>query len=250
MVRGAIGMAALSLAAAVPAWAAGGYAASPPASGSSFYSGTSMITADVALAIGWDDAADSASGLAAARVNIPFGNGFNELLEAAGLWSFDGDTDAVGIFSHSYFKNGGWAGGFVLGASSLNGSGVFTAGAEAAAFLPSATLIGQIAYNWADALADFWTFTGEGRFYATPNDKIAGIASYRSGTGYDYGILTALYEHRFDGTMLGLFASVSYLTGPETWRGLVGVHGYFDQPGSSLQSSDYERPFSATVGTW
>jgi hypothetical protein len=249
MMRAGLGLAALVVLSA-PAFAAGtlSYPGSAPASGSPMYGSGSIITADVSLAIGWDD--DNTAGLAGGRINIPFGNGFNEMLEAAGLWTFDGDNSEAGVFSHTYYKNPGWAGGFVLGVSGLNSDAVYTAGAEAAAFLPNATVIGQVAYNWADDIADFWNFAGEFRFYFTPNDKLAGIAAYRSGDAFDDGLLTALYEHRFAGTSLSGFAAVSYLTGPESWRGLVGARVIFDQAGSTLQSTEYERPFSALIGVW
>ncbi len=87
MVRLGLGVAAAALLAA-PAFAADlpAYPAAPPPSGSPVYSGTSMVTADISLALGWAGVdngplqSDSFSGLAGARANIPFGGGWNEEL--------------------------------------------------------------------------------------------------------------------------------------------------------------------------
>lgn len=82
------------------------YPAAPPID-SPVYAQTSLITADVALGLGYFQGDEDGHGQAVAsgRVNIPLWAGWNEEFEVAGLTLFDGDFSAVGAFSHTYYKN-------------------------------------------------------------------------------------------------------------------------------------------------
>lgn len=253
-------LAAAATLAATPVLAADlSYPAAPPPSSSPVYSPASMVTGDISLGLGWAGTnggldSDSISGFAAGRLNIPFGAGWNETLEAGGLWMFNGDASAGGIFSHTYYKDPAWGGGFVLGYSAVDpfssgSSGVFTAGVEGVVFLPNASLLGKATYNWADSAAnDFWNLAFEGRYYFTPNTKLTGGVSWFDLN--DTWVLSAALEHRWAGTGISNYISAAYLPSSvsDSWSLLVGIRFLFDQPGSTLQGHDWQIPFSATSG--
>ncbi|MBN8996907.1 MAG: hypothetical protein J0H94_16930 [Rhizobiales bacterium] len=260
MVRLGFGVAAAMLVAA-PALAAdlpASYPAAPPPSGSPVYSGQSMMTADVSLALGWAGQdwtvnSDSFSGFVGGRVNIPFGGGWNEELEANGGFMFNGNGSAAGVFSHTYYKTQGWAGGLLLGYSWLNpggsGASVGTVGVEGVVFLPSASVLGKVAWSGggSGAIDDFWNVGVEGRYYFEPNTKLTGAIDYYS-TDPDAWQFTAALEHRWSGSPFSAFVSGTYVTADNNnmWGILVGARWAFDQPGSTLQSHDYEIPFAAS----
>lgn len=256
MVRLGLGLAAAVLVAA-PAFAAD-LPAAPPPSGSPIYSPAPMVTADISLAIGWaghdwtvND--DSATGFVGGRVNIPFGGGWNEELEANGAWMFNGDGSAAGIFSHTYYKNQGWAGGLLLGYSWIdpgsNSSGIATVGVEGIVFMPHGSVLGKVAWNGggSGAIDDFVNVGVEGRYYFTANTKLTGAIDYYS-TSPDAWQFTASLEQRWAGTPFSTFISGTYVTANSNnmWGLLVGARFAFDQPGSTLQSHDYEIPFAAS----
>jgi len=225
------------------------YNAAVPASGSPVYSRQSMVTGDVALAIGYFDFGkhgDGAFGVANGRVNIPFAGAWNEELEVAGLADFveDGYT-AIGAFSHTYYKTPAAAAGILLGASSLDGDGALTAGVEAAVFMPSATVLGHVSYTWGDgSVEDFWTLNGEARWYWNPNTKLSGSVSW---TDWDNAwMLTAAAEHLINATPISIFASASYFTSDsgDGWEVLGGARYAFG-PIQSLQGHDWDVPFAA-----
>ena len=237
--------------AATPAWGGADlltYPAAPPASGSPVYAPTSMVTGDIGLAIAYVsfDSYDSGEFVGDARVNIPLWAGWNEEIEVGGLAEFiDNGYTAIGAFSHTYYKNQQFAAGFVLGGSSLDDDGVFTAGVEAAAFLPTTTFLGVLAYNWGSGgTPDFWLATGEARWYWNPNTKLAGSVTYTDWN--NAWMLTAGAEHRFDGTQFSLFGSGTYYTNDndDGYELLAGGRWFFDQPGQTLQGHDHEIPFA------
>jgi hypothetical protein len=262
MVRFGLGLAAAVVVAA-PAFAAdlpAAYPAAPPPSGSPVYSGQSLVTADVSLALGWagqdwTENSDSFSGFVGGRVNIPFGGGWNEELEANGGWLWNGDSSAVGVFSHTYYKNQGWAGGLLLGYSWVdpggNSSGIGTVGVEGIVFMPSASVLGKVAWNGGGSgdfgMSDFWNIGVEGRNYFEPNTKLTGAVDYYS-IDPNAWQFTAALEHRWAGSPFSAFVSGTYVTAGDNnqWGLLVGARFAFDQPGSTLQSHDYEIPFAAS----
>ena len=259
MMRNAMILGGLASLVAAPALAAS-YPAAPPPATSPFYSATSMVSGDISLGLGWNDTngnGDDGNGvfIGNGRINFPFWNGWNETLELGGFASFnshfhDVHNSAVGGFSHTFYKTPGGAAGLVLGGSGVNGHGSFTAGVEGAVFLPSASLVGQTNYTWTDSnFPDFWIIAGEGRWYLTPNDKLAGLVSYGTGGGNSAWKLTANGEHRFAGSWLGLFAQASWFAWDQNhstdgWEAVGGVHLYFDRPGETLQQHDNDIPFS------
>lgn len=242
---------------ATPAFAADVlvYEAAPPPSGSPVYAAQPMIAADVSLALGyfwWDDEIDrydydTGEVWGTARVNIPFGGTFNEELEASGLAGFESDSYySYGVFSHTYWKNPGAAAGLLLGASSIAGDAALTVGAEGAVFMPSATLVGLLAYSWGDdGLPDFWTASGEARWYWNPNTKFTGSVTFNDFN--NAWMLSAGAEHRFAGTMASIFADANYYTNDvgDGWELFAGGRLFFDKPGQTLQGHDYEVPFAA-----
>jgi len=232
------------------------YEAAPPPSGSPVYAAEPMIAADVALALGWfwwDDDIDrydydTGEVWGSGRINFPIGGGgLNEELEVSGLAGFEADSYySYGAFSHTYWKNPAAAAGLLLGASSIAGNGALTVGAEGAVFMPSATLVGLLAYTWGDDdLSDFWTASGEARWYWNPNTRLTGTVTYNDFN--DAWMLSAGGEHRIAGTMASLFADANYYTN-ETghgWELFAGGRLFFDKPGQTLQGHDHEVPFAA-----
>jgi hypothetical protein len=261
MVRLGLGLAAAVVVAA-PAFAAdlpAAYPAAPPPSGSPVYSGQSLMTADVSLALGWaghdstlDD--DSFSGFAGGRVNIPFGGGWNEELEVNGGWLWDGNGSVAGVFSHTYYKNQAWAAGLLLGYGWLDpfdsgGTGIATVGVEGIVFMPNASVLGKVAWNGGGSgdIDDFVNVGVEGRYYFEPNTKLTGAIDYYS-TDPNAWQFTAAIEHRWSGTPFSGFLSGTYVTADSNnaWGFLIGARFAFDQPGSTLQSHDYEIPFASS----
>ena len=236
---------------AVPAMAADlSYPAAPPPAASPIYSPASLVTGDIALSFGWfdpDEGDSSAEFVGNGRVNFPFWNGWNETLELGGLAEFSGAKyDAVGGYSHTFYRTAPGALGIVLGGASLDGDASFTAGIEGALFLPAVTLEGQTSYTWADNIDDFWTISGEARWYFEPNSKLSGTATFFTSSDDNGWMLTAAAEHRFAGTMFGLFANASWFTfdnGGDAWEALGGLHLFFDG-GNTLQGHDNQIPFS------
>lgn len=230
------------------------YPAAPPPSSSPVYSPTSMVTADVGLAIAYYNQDNDGTGgdydtgeiVGDGRINIPLWAGWNETVEIGGLAEFmdDGYT-AIGAFSHTFYNNKQFAAGFVLGGSKLNDDGVFTAGVEGAAFMPSTTWVGLLAYNWGNGgIPDFWLASGEVRWYWNPNTKLSGIVSYAD-VNSSWMLSTGL-EHRFDGTQFSLFGAASYFTydGGNAYELLAGGRWFFDQRGQTLQGHDSEIPYA------
>ncbi len=225
------------------------YPAAPPRSGSPIYAAQSMVTGDASLALGYFsfDGFDTGEIWGTGRVNIPFRAGLNEEVELSGLTGFDKNTYyTYGVYSHTYWKNRRSAAGLLLGESSLDGSAVTSVGAEAAVFLPTASLVGLLAYNWAsDGVPDFWSASGEARWYWNPNTKLTGSVSYN-----EYNAawkLTAGAEHRFDGTMVSLFGEGTYYTNDQGtgWEVFAGGRLMLDRPGQTLQGHDHDVPFAA-----
>ncbi len=94
------------------------YPAAPPLAGSPIYSGHSMVTGDVSLALGYFSfgSADTGEAWGTGRVNIPFGGGLNEQVELSGLGGFEKNSYyTYGVYSHSYWKSPQAAAGLLLG---------------------------------------------------------------------------------------------------------------------------------------
>ena len=215
-----------------------------------------MIAADVALALGyfwWDDDIDrydydTGEVWGAARINFPIGGGaFNEELEVSGPRRLRGrQLLQLRRVQPHVLEEPRRRAGLLLGASSIAGNGAWTVGAEGAVFMPSATLVGLLAYTWGDDdLPDFWTASGEGRWYWNPNTKLTGTVTYN-----DFNsawMLSAGGEHRIAGTMASLFADATYYTNDtgNGWELFAGGRLFFDKPGQTLQGHDHEVPFAA-----
>lgn len=225
------------------------YPAAPPLAGSPIYSGHSMVTGDVSLALGYFSfgSADTGEAWGTGRVNIPFGGGLNEQVELSGLGGFEKNSYyTYGVYSHSYWKSPQAAAGLLLGGSNLSGSGVLTVGGEAAVFLPTASFVELLAYNWADnGVPDFWSASGEARWYLNSNTKLTGSVSYNEFNAA--WKLTGGAEHRWDGTMVSLFGEGTYYTNSQGtgWEVFAGGRLSFGQPGQTLQGHDFEVPFAA-----
>ncbi len=257
MVRSGIVLGAFAGLLACPAFAADVLVdGRPPPSGSPVYGAEPMIAADVGLGLGyfwWDDdnsRYDYETGevWGAGRINFQIGGGgLNQELEVSGLAGFVDDSYySYGAFSHSYWKSPAAAAGLLLGASNIAGYGALTAGAEAAVFMPSATLVGLLAHTWGDdGLPDFWTASGEGRWYWNPNTKLTGTVTYNDLN--DAWMLSAGAEHRIAGTMAGIFADATYYTNDtgNGWELFAGGRLFFDKPGQTLQGHDHDVPFAA-----
>ena len=231
------------------------YEAAPPESGSPVYARHSMVTGDALAAIGyfwWNDDidrydTDTGEVWGAARLNIPFAGAFNETIEISGLTGFESDSYyTYGAFSHTFYKAPGSAAGLLLGASSLDGDGALTAGAEGAVFLPAATFVGLLAYSWGqDARPDFWTASAEARWYWNANTRLSGVVTYTDLNSA--WALTGGLEHRFPGTVASLFADGTYYTNDygNGWELFAGARLFLDKPGQTLQGHDNDMPFAA-----
>jgi len=232
------------------------YPASPPPAGSPLYSPTSVVTGDFTLALGWtgtneDFNDNSATGHVAGRVNIPLWSGWNEEIEATGVWQFNNDAFTAGAFGHTYYKNQSWAGGFVIGGGAndpfgTDSNGFFTTGIEGVVFLSKASIVGKADYNWSDG-PDFWTLSLEGRYYFEPNTKLTGLVAW-SDIGADEWLLYGALEHRWQNTPFSTFVTADWRPsgggGDSQWGVMVGFRYLFDQPNGTLQSHDFEVPFS------
>jgi hypothetical protein len=238
--------------------AASSYPAAPPPRGSPLYSPTSMVTGDISLGIGWTGEngnlnKNSAAGSVAGRVNFGLWSGWNEELEGTGVWNFNGGEFDGGGFTHTYYKNQSWAGGFLLGGGEQNpfqssrSNGFLTTGVEGVVFLPSSSIVGQADYTWGSSL-NYWTLALEGRYYFEPNTKLTGQVAWNSNHASvsNEWLLYGALEHRWSGTPFSTWVSASYrpASGDNLWGLMVGVRYLFDQPNGTLQSHDYEVPFS------
>jgi hypothetical protein len=224
------------------------YPAAPPRAGSPIYAGQSIVTGDASLALGYFsfEGADTGEIWGTARANIPFGPGLNEEVELSGLTGFEKNSYyTYGIYSHSYWKSARSAAGLLLGGSNLAGSAVGTVGVEGAVFLPSTTFVGLVAYNWANGVPDFWSASGEARWYWNPNTKLMGSVNYNEFNAA--WKLTGGAEHRWDGTMVSLFGEGTYYTNSQGtgWEVFAGGRVSLDRPGQTLQGHDFEVPFAA-----
>lgn len=224
------------------------YAVAPGPISSPVYQPQSMVTGDASIGVGYFDfdSDDGAFIAGDARVNIPLGGGFFEELEVTGLADLvDDGYSAIGGFSHTYYKNEAYALGFVLGGSSLDGDGAVSAGVEGVVFLPSVSWVGQAIYTWGSgSVPDFWTLSGEARWYWDPNTKFSAIATYADWNSSWMFTLGA--EHRYDNTPFSLWVSASYFSNDDNdgWEAMLGARWAFDQPGQTLQGHDYEIPFA------
>ena len=265
MKRYGLGFAALVLLAG-PASAADlaatAYPAAPPPKGSPLYSATSLVTGDISLGLGWTGTngnldKSSGTGHVAGRVNFGLWSGWNEELEGTGVWNFNSKEFDGGGFSHTYYKTQGWAGGLVLGGGEMNpfqsshSNGFVTTGVEGIVFLPHSSIVGQADYTWGSSM-NFWTLALEGRYYFEPNTKLTGQVAWNSNHsgGSNEWMLYSALEHRWSGTAFSTWVSANWRpattsTGhDDLWGLMVGVRYLWDQPNGTLQSHDYELPFS------
>jgi len=267
MKRFGLGFAGLTLLAG-PAFAAdlaaSAYPAAPPPHGSPLYSPTSLVTGDISLGIGWTGINgtvndNSATAHVAARTNFGLWSGWNEELEATGVWNFNGGEFAGGGFTHTYYKNQNYAAGLLFGGGAQNPfqngggtNGFVSTGIEGVVFLPHSSIVGQADYTWGQSSLDFWTLAMEYRYYIEPNTKLTGQVAWNSdhsGASNEWMLYGAL-EHRWTGTPLSTWVSANWnpaqVNGQnqDSWGLMVGVRYLFDQPNGTLQSHDYEIPFS------
>jgi hypothetical protein len=263
-----LGVAALVLLAS-PACAADlAASAAPPPRGSPLYSPTSIVTGDISLGIGWTGTnsnldKDSATGHVAGRVNFGLWPGWNEELEGAGVWAFSGGRFDGGGFTHTYYKTQSFAAGVLLGGGEENpfqtnrSNGFVTTGLEGVVFLPSSSFVGQADYTWGNNSMNYWTLAAEARYYFEPNTKLTGEVAWNSnhaGATNEWMLYGAL-EHRWSGTPWSTWVSADWRpakvngVNDDTWGIMVGVRYLFDQPNGTLQSHDYEVPFSQLKDT-
>jgi hypothetical protein len=234
---------------------AAGYPAAPPPSGNPVYAGQSLVAADVALALGYfwfnpDRGRDTETGevWGAARVNLPIAGGWlNEEIEVSGLTGFEKNSyETYGIYSHTYFKSPQAAAGLLLGASSIDGDRALTTGVEAVVFQAVTSFAGLIAYSWGhDGLPDFWSASGEARWYWNENSKLTGSVSFNE---FNHAWkFTAGAEHRFPGTMASILGEATYYTNDQGdgWELFAGGRLFLDRRGQTLQGHDYDVPFAA-----
>lgn len=222
-----------------------------PGSGSPLYASQSIIGGDVALALGWydpDKGKKVGEGLANVRINFPVNELWNAQVELSGLATFKKDGwDGFAAFGHAYYKDPQFAAGAFVGGESVTGGSGVTVGAETALFMPTTTVVGNVSHTWADGFADFWTATGELRWYWNANTKLTGLIGYWNGDG-DGWAFGAGVEHLIAGTNLSLFGNAYYYTnGGDAWEVIGGARYAFGRDGGTLQQHDWDRPFSAAA---
>ena len=134
----------------------------------------------------------------------------------AGFRKFNGDAFTTGIFSHTYCKTQGWAGGVVLGGGATDPfhaaptNDFVTLGVEGIVFCPVPAWSAQPSYNWADG-PDFWTLSLEGRYYFGPNTKLTGLVAFNDGNSGSSWLLSSALEHRWTGTHFSTFISADWV---------------------------------------
>jgi hypothetical protein len=187
---------------------------------------------------------------AGAYVNFPFGRGWNIEAEGRGYWvDWAGSYSAsdVGTFFHLYrrdperFSVGGFAGHTALSLYGMQGS-MWTAGAEAQAYLEKLTLYGQAGGFNSSATAGWLYFSGffvrgTARAFPAPNLRLQFDAQWAVINNSDRTsalTLVGTAEYRFQNSPLSAFASVRWdRLSPainqsyQTTRFLFGVRGYF-----------------------
>ncbi len=235
----------------------GTYAYPPPPPGSPVYAPVSMVTGDIAAAVGyWSDSYDAAGEiLGAGRVNFPLQGGSNwyvtaEVFGAAAF--FDPTETAILGALHAYHKTEQYAHGVYISAQANSWGGysqtAFGGGVEGAAFMGNTTLVGRLGYYGAGgdfAPPPFWSAEAIARFYVNPNTKLAGIAAWQSDPGLF--MLAGGIEHLFAGSNISGLGRIAWFNGEggyNAWELMVGAKMMFGRPGTTLQQHDWDIPFA------
>lgn len=232
------------------------YPPTPPPISDPIYAPVTLVTGDAAGAAGWwgGDGAGAFEVIGTGRVNVPLAGGaWNMTAEVYGSASFEDPTftefaGAAHLFHRtSQFAHGVFVSGAAYGAGGYSGTELGL-GIEGAAFMPNSALVGRLGYftgNDGDSY-DYWFAQGIGRYYVTPNTKLAGIVGWFSDPGSF--MLAAGAEHLFEGTSVSAFGRAAWFDNDSTWEAVGGARFFFKQPGTTLEQHDRDIPFSeATV---
>ena len=231
------------------------YPPGPPAIDSAVYAPASMVTGDVAVGGSlWGGDGDSAfEVLGAGRVDFPLhgGSPWHMTAEVFGAAAFFDPTETTFLGAiHGYHKTEQYAHGLYAAASGF-GAGDFSVntfgvGVEGAAFMGNTALVGRVGHYWfgGDAVGSSWWAEGIGRYYVTPNTKLAGILSWQNNP--NVFMLAAGVEHLFSGSNISGLGRTAWFTGDgySAWELMIGAKLMFGRPGTTLQQHDWDIPFA------
>jgi hypothetical protein len=216
------------------------------------YAPASLVTGDAALGLTYysEPGYNALDLLGDARINMPVSGNWYVTGEVFGLTALKAPRYyELAAAAHLYHKtpqyaHGAFIGGVAYGESGYSGSEV-TVGVEGAAFMTNSTWIGQLGYAAGNdgGNYDYWWVTGIGRYYVTPNTKLAGAIGW---SNPDALAVSAGVEHLFDGTDISLFGNALYYTEGSfnSWQVTGGVRFFFHRPGGTLQQHDWDIPFT------
>lgn len=217
--------------------------------GDPIYSGQSIVTGDVSLALGWykpEKVDGTGEILGSVRIALPINELWNAQVELSGVSQFeDNSSDAYGAFGHFYYKDPQFAIGGVIGGSEVNDNGGWTAGVEKAFFMPNTTLKSSALYTWSDDIEDYWSVGGELGWYFGANTRADFGIRYWSFNKEVWQFSTGV-EHLIAGTNASVFGDVNYYTNDNinNWEVIAGGRYAFGRAGGTLQQHDWDRPFS------
>jgi hypothetical protein len=234
-----------------------------PESGSPLYSPAPMVSGDISGALGgvWlssDGESDSAGAYdTSARFALPVVSGISfegELLDS-GIFRDGESYNAFLGLGHLYAQTPNYALGVFGGAGSSAPFGFWQLGAEGQAYLGNLTGEGSVSYTGIhEGDANLWTARLGGRYYFTPDTKLALGVDYFSIDGYGenedaWGVDGSL-EHRFSGTPWSGFIKAAYVDvdGANETNARVGLRVSLDGAGSTLQSHDRAVPWQSSLG--
>jgi hypothetical protein len=236
-----------------------------PDSGSPLYSSAPMVSGDISGALGgawYSSGGDSDStGVydASARFALPLVSGISfegELLDS-GAFQDDYSTNSFMGLAHLYAQTPNYALGVFGGAGSSTPASLWQLGVEGQAYLGNLTAEGSVTYTGLSVYsidANLWNARLGGRYYFTPDTKLALGVNYFSiegmgESGDAWGVDGSL-EHRMTGTPWSGFVKASYLDGEGASQttALVGVRVSLDAAGSTLQSHDRAVPWQSSLG--
>jgi hypothetical protein len=239
-----------------------------PESGSPLYSGAPMVSGDISGALGgiWasgDGSSESAGAYeASARFALPLVSGISfegELLDSGIFNAGPGDysTNTFLGLAHLYTQTPNYAFGVFGGAGSSTPANLWQVGVEGQAYFGNFTGEGSVAYsgiNYSSLDANMWNARLGGRYYFTPDTKLALGVDYFSvdglGENADAWGVDGSLEHRVTGTPWSGFIKAAYVDsdGESQTSALVGVRVALDAPGSTLQSHDRAVPWQSSLG--
>jgi len=228
---------------AAPAWA-GSPAASPMPG----------LSADLSLGGGaiWDSGSYSINTfLANARAALPLGGAFHVETEFRDNVEFQGgeNINFISGYAHVYAQNQAYAFGIFGGHSALPSTyNLWSGGLEGQAFVGRLTIDAGVAFQNVDYMAVHgWSARLGGRYYLTPNTRIALTGLYYSFPGGSITGAEGSLEHRFANMPLSVFAKASWGTedGYNLYSALGGIRISFDNPAATLQGHDKAVPWDS-----